>query len=297
MSEARTTLENQDLQIEISSHGSELVRIYDKNHQREVLWEGKPEVWGRHAPILFPFIGKCADGTYRHEGKAYPMTAHGFARDSEFTLMSKTEGEVWYSLTDTEKTRMVYPFPFRLESGHRLEDNKIRVMWRVENTGDKDLYFMLGGHPAFRTPRGLTVHDFILDFHQEGPLHYQAPNEDGYQEDALSGLLALDEGKAPVVPGFFEHTLTYIFDQGQVKDVSLLLPGGVPYVTVHCSRVPYVGVWTIEKTHPFVCLEPWFGRCDKAGYCGELHDREGEMRLAPGQEFIADYVIEIHKEA
>ena len=37
---------------------------------------------------------------------------------------------------------------------------------------------------------------------------------------------------------------------------SLLLPGGEPYVTVRCAGIPYLGVWTVEATHPFICLEP-----------------------------------------
>lgn len=225
------------------------------------------------------------------------MTAHGFARDMDFALLSQTEDTVWYSLKAGEETKRVYPFSFRLETGHRLEGKRIHVLWKVVNEGPETMYFMLGGHPAFRTPKGLTVHDFTLDFHrgpQDGPLHYQAPNEQGFQEDALSGALDLEEGKAKIIPGFFDRALTYIFDQGQVEKVSLLLPGGEPYVTVHCPGIPYLGVWTMEKTHPFVCLEPWFGRCDKDGYQGELQEREGEMSLEPGQVFTAGYVMEIH---
>lgn len=298
MGEGKVRLENQELLIEVNAFGGELSRIYDKNHGREVLWEGNPKIWGRHAPVLFPFIGKLYDGTYRFQGTEYPMTAHGFARDSQFELLSQTEDEVWYVLRDSEETVPKYPFHFRLETGHRLEGNRIRVMWKVVNTGADTMYFMLGGHPAFKTPEGMTVHDFTLDFHRkadQGPLHYQAPNADGYKEEALSGHLELTEGTAKIVPGFFDQALTYIFDQGQVEAVSLLLPGNQPYVTVHCPKIPYLGVWTMEKTHPFVCLEPWFGRCDEDGYQGELQDREGEVSLASGREFTADYVIEIHK--
>lgn len=298
MGEGNVRLENQDLLIEVQASGGELSRIYDKNHQREVLWEGRPEIWGRHAPILFPFIGKLYGGTYRFQGTEYGMTAHGFARDSQFELLSQTQDEVWYVLKDSEETLRKYPFHFRLEAGHRLEENCIRVMWRVINTGADSMYFMLGGHPAFKTPEGMTVHDFTLDFHRkagQGPIHYQAPNEAGYQAEALSGHLELTDGMAKIVPGFFDQALTYIFDEAQVEAVSLLLPGGQPYVTVHCPGIPYLGVWTMEKTHPFVCLEPWFGRCDADGYQGELQDREGEVSLASGQEFTADYVIEIHK--
>lgn len=298
MEERTVKLENEELLLEINAHGAELVRIYDKNQDREVLWEGKPEIWGRHAPILFPFIGKCMDGSYRHQGHTYAITPHGFARDKAFELISQTEGEVWYRLTDTEETRKVYPFSFCLEEGHRLEGRRIRVMWRIVNTGTEQLCYMLGGHPAFKTPKGLTIYDFTLDFHrqnEEGPLHYQSLSDEGYQEDARSGILPLEEGKVPIVPGFFKDAPTYIFDKGQVEKLSLLLPGGEPYVTIHSPQIPYFGVWTMEKTHPFICLEPWFGRCDKNGYQGELADREGEMKLAPGQEFTAYYLIEIHK--
>ena len=296
MDKEKTVLENQDLLLEVHSHGGELTRIYDKNHDREVLWEGKAEVWGRHAPILFPFIGKLYEGKYRFRGQAYPMAAHGFARDMEFELLSRTEDTVWYGLKDTEETYGKYPFHFRLETGHRLEGNCIHVMWKVVNTGDVPMYFMLGGHPAFKTLEGGSVYDFTLDFHrkdEDGPVHYQAPNEDGYEEERLSGFLATKSGKAAIVPGFFHKALTYIFYRGQVEKVSLLLPGGEPYVTIHCPGIPYLGVWTMEETHPFVCLEPWFGRCDKEGYEGELENREGEMSLRPGQEFCAGYQIEI----
>ena len=77
MGAEKTVLENGDLLVEINRFGAELARIYDKTHQREVLWEGKPEIWGRHAPILFPFVGKCYEDRYYYEGKAYPMTSHG----------------------------------------------------------------------------------------------------------------------------------------------------------------------------------------------------------------------------
>ena len=298
MGAEKTVLENGDLLVEINRFGAELARIYDKTHQREVLWEGKPEIWGRHAPILFPFVGKCYEDRYYYEGKAYPMTSHGFARDMEFTLVSQTEEEVWYQLESTEETLKKYPFSFCLQAGIRLEGNQIHVMWKVKNLGENTMYFMLGGHPAFPTPEGLTVHDFTLDFHrknEDGPLHYQAPSSKGYQEDSLSGELSLQDGRVKIDQGFFKRVLTYIFDRGQVKEVSLLLPGEVPYVTVRCPGIPYTGVWTVEDTHPFVCLEPWFGRCDKMGYEGELKDREGEVSLEAGKEFVSGYVIEIHK--
>ena len=70
------------------------------------------------------------------------MAAHGFARDMEFELLSRTEDTVWYGLKDTEETYGKYPFHFRLETGHRLEGNCIHVMWKVVNTGDVPHVFL-----------------------------------------------------------------------------------------------------------------------------------------------------------
>ena len=57
----------------------------------EYLWQADPAVWNRSAPNLFPFVGKLNGGVYRYEGKTYPMTPHGFARDMPFALSKRTD--------------------------------------------------------------------------------------------------------------------------------------------------------------------------------------------------------------
>lgn len=59
----RFTLENEELLVAVNRHGAELARIYDKLAGRELLWNADPAVWNRHAPILFPFVGKCYDAS------------------------------------------------------------------------------------------------------------------------------------------------------------------------------------------------------------------------------------------
>ena len=83
MAEMRT-LENAYLMVEVSDAGAELSRVYDKKKEREVLWNADPKYWGRHSPILFPFVGKLNGGVYRYEGNEYTRGAHGFARAMEF---------------------------------------------------------------------------------------------------------------------------------------------------------------------------------------------------------------------
>ncbi len=57
---------------------------------------------------------------------------------------------------------------------------------------------------------------------------------------------------------------------------------------------PLVGLWSPpHKNAPFVCIEPWYGRCDKESFDGELSEREYEQKLGAGEEFNVSYKISI----
>ena len=294
------TLENEELLITVDRHGAELTRIYDKKAGRELLWGADPAVWNRHAPVLFPFVGKSFDGKYTHEGKEHGITPHGFARDMEFEPLLCDMDECWFRLKDTPDTYGVYPFHFELEIGHRLTGRTIEVMWRVKNPDTGELLFMIGGHPAFQVPEGKTIYDYTLVFNKEGKeagnhqeeLHYLAPNDQGYQVEEKTGSLKLKDGQVPVTKGFFDQVLTYMFDGAQISSVGLLVDE-TPYVTIDCGDFPYLGVWTIEATHPFVCLEPWYGLCAPDGYKGELKDRPGIQKLEAWGTWEKSYSIRI----
>lgn len=294
------TLENDELLVTVARHGAELTRIYDKKAGREILWSADPSVWGRHAPVLFPFVGKCYNGSYIHEEKERHMTPHGFVRDMEFEPVLCDMDECWFRLKDTPETYETYPFHFEVEIGHRLDGRTIQVMWKVTNTDSGEMLFMMGGHPAFQAPEGKTIYDFTFEVNQKGSrkgqcqdrVHYLAPNAQGYEQEDLQGELKLSEGKVPLTEGFFDRALTYIFDEAQVSSMGLLVDGS-PYVTVECSEFPYLGVWTMEATHPFVCLEPWYGICASEGYQGELKDRRGIVSLAGWESWKKSYSITV----
>lgn len=296
----RFKLENEELSIEVDCHGAQLSSIYDKKAGREILWDAAPEIWNRHSPLLFPFVGKSCDGVYRHKGKTYDITPHGFARDMDFEPLLCDMDECWYRLLSAPETLEHYPFSFELEVGHSLSGRTVTTMWRVRNTGFEEMFFMIGGHPAFRVPEGKTIYDYSFSFNQEGcnqgkfqqGLHYLAPNDKGLEEEELGGFLELSDGRVSLTKGFFDRALTYMVDGAQVSSVSLLTEGK-PYVTVLCDNFPYLGIWTIEKTHLFVCLEPWYGLCDTLGFTGELKERKGINRLQPGETWQRQYSIRI----
>lgn len=294
------TLENDELLVTVARRGAELTRIYDKKADRDVLWCAEPSVWNRHAPVLFPFVGKCYEGAYVHDGKEYGMTPHGFARDMDFEPLLCDMDECWFRLKDTPETYEKYPFHFEVEIGHRLEGRTIEVMWKVANTDSGEMLFMMGGHPAFQVPEGKNIYDFTFEFNRRGCregqftdcLHYLAPNANGYEKEELQGNLKLSEGRVPLTKGFFDTALTYMFDEAQVSSVSLMVDGS-PYVTLECSDFPYLGIWTMEATHPFVCLEPWYGICASDGYKGELKDRRGIISLPGWENWQKSYQIRV----
>ena len=251
------TLENDELLVTVARRGAELTRIYDKKADREVLWCAEPSVWNRHAPVLFPFVGKCYEGAYVHDGKEYGMTPHGFARDMDFEPLLCDMDECWFRLKDTPETYEKYPFHFEVEIGHRLEGRTIEVMWKVANTDSGEMLFMMGGHPAFQVPEGKNIYDFTFEFNRRGCregqftdcLHYLAPNANGYEKEELQGNLKLSEGRVPLTKGFFDTALTYMFDEAQVSSVSLMVDGS-PYAAIS-------HIWEYGQWRPPIPLYVW----------------------------------------
>ena len=48
-------LENQYLLVEASEDGAEITKIYNKEDGTDIIWEGNPEFWKRHSPVLVCF--------------------------------------------------------------------------------------------------------------------------------------------------------------------------------------------------------------------------------------------------
>ena len=65
------TIENSFLKISVSDHGAELTGIYDKTNDREILWQADPAYWKRHAPVLFPNVGRNYKDIWRLKGISF----------------------------------------------------------------------------------------------------------------------------------------------------------------------------------------------------------------------------------
>ena len=290
------TLKNNRLEATIESFGAELMSLKD-DAGKDYLWYGDSAFWGRRSPVLFPFVGKVKDGKYRYNGVEYAMGQHGFARDMEFAFLSQTEDEIWFVLESNEETLKKYPFVFRLEIGYKLVENTLKVMWKVTNPAEKEtLHFSIGAHPAFLCPveEGTAQSEYFLQLDVNEAEYYSASMEKGLRLPEKR-TLKLENGRCQIVEGFFDlgDRGTYIFEDNQVKEVALVTPDGRPYVTVSFD-MPLVAIWSPEKKQaPFVCIEPWCGRCDAVDFTGSLEERAWANSLAPGAVFATSYDIRI----
>ena len=262
-------LANEHLTVEVSSHGAELCSIRGNASGQEYLWQADPTYWKRHSPVLFPIVGSVWENQYRHADKSYPLSQHGFARDMDFELVSQSETEVLFRLESNEETLAKYPFPFRLEIGYQLIHNQVKVLWSVYNPASTDMYFQIGAHPAFYYPDYMpeTTECGYFSFDRTDNLSYILISEKGCVS-LQTYPLNLQDGLLPLDTHTFDHD-ALILENGQVNEVRLLDKNKQAYLALRFSA-PVVGLWSPPaKNAPFVCIEPWYGRCDRAHYTGE----------------------------
>lgn len=277
-------LENDILKIAVDTHGAELSSIFNKKENKEMLWQGDPEYWGRRSPVLFPVVGKYKNGKTTYNGKEYSLGQHGFARDREFTPVEKTESKISFELLSNEETLKQYPFRFRLVCSFELQNDKIIIGWNVENTDDKKMYFSIGAHPAFYCEKGETV----LAMNGEN-LKYNLINSDGLYTAP----------KYDVENSFVLHDSVFdkdalIIENSDVNEISLI-DNNKKYLTVKFDT-PLFGIWSpAKKNAPFVCIEPWYGRCDAEDFNGDITEREWSNSLEIGEKWYKEYEIIVNE--
>ena len=291
----RYYIENRILKVEIDSLGAEVKSILRKDNYREYMWYGNPKFWGRTSPVLFPFVGSLKNKQYSWKGQKYPMGQHGFARDMEFSLQSQKDGEIWFLLESSGETLKKYPFDFRLLIGYALKEDEVQVMWKVENSGREKMYFSIGAHPAFLCPihGEASKAGYSLYFEGAGEIHHYGNASAGGLAVDENLTLELKESRARISEDFFDRTTFFV--EGQTNLIGIEDPDGNRIVDVK-YQAPIAGIWSPEKKNaPFLCIEPWYGRCDAENFEGELNERAFTNVLEKGEEFKGGYSMKFYR--
>ena len=221
-------------------------------------------------------------------------TQHGFARDLDFVCTRESAEAVEHRLCASEGTREMYPWDFCLTVRHSVDAARprvLRVEWTVENSGETPMLYSIGAHPGFLPPEGAEKEDCLLVFPGKETLSYYLVNAAGFALPDRIRTLQLADGAARWRDDISD---TWIFDGQGVGEVSIAAPDGRPWVTLRCPDFPFLAVWANPKG-PFICLEPWFGRTDEAGFAGTLEEKKGMESLAGGEKRAFAYEIEFHR--
>ncbi|PZR19896.1 MAG: aldose epimerase [Flavobacterium psychrophilum] len=278
------TITNNNLTAQINPLGAELTSLKDDKH--EYIWEGNPDFWGKHSPILFPIVGTLKNNTYTYNGKDYSMTRHGFARDNHFVVKDRDSRSVTFSFASNEETGKQYPFDFELELKYTLKDKTLHLDYTIKNSGKVVLPFSVGAHPAFALPGNFE--DYSLLFEKEEPLKSSQLENDLISDKTVT--IESNNGELPLTYNLFESD-ALIFKSLISKKITLKQKGE-PFLNVNFHDFPHLGIWT-KQNAPFICIEPWQGYSDAYNSKGRLEEKEGIILLQPDAEFNTGFSIEI----
>ena len=284
-------LHNDRLTVSIDPKGAQLCSVKAPDGT-EYIWQADPAIWNRHAPLLFPVIGRLADSSYTLNDKTYTIGAHGFCRDALFTVARHDDTTAVFQLTDSPDTLAVWPFRFVLTVTFTLADNKLKKSVKVENRSGDTMYFELGGHDGFNAPLspGETMSDYAVVLPGVEELHPYGMDEACMMLEK-SKVYPLDHGRIDLKPYHYDGLDTVVLDLPEQATAMLVDKSGKARVTVECPDYTFLALWTQNKPFDtnYVCIEPWTTMPD-ARFCGRgLNDKRGIRTLGAGKNTVIAY--------
>ncbi|NVY95777.1 aldose 1-epimerase family protein [Lactobacillus sp. DCY120] len=280
----KVELHNSQLTVQVETLGAELQSVVD-HHQKERIWGAKKEVWGRHAPVLFPIVGRLQANQYQWQGQSFTMTQHGFARDQEFTVTRQTATQVSLRLKANSQTLAQYPFQFSLVISYVLRANSVYVTYNIQNQDQQPLIFGIGGHPGFNFDYQKPQAQLLIKYPQQVQ---KLSLDDSGLVDPYQPELFQSDSVAFRQQSFVNDAWIY---QNRAQNVFTLAYAGQPQVSL-VTTAPYLGVWSAyPQTDQFVCIEPWWGIADTVDSDGQLTDKFGMQTLQPAQLFNASWGV------
>lgn len=308
------TLRNSEMEVQVSSKGGELVSMKDAD-QTEYIWIGDATYWKRHAPQLFPCIGRLTNNQYRMDGALHEMGQHGFLRDYELTKVeseeqagaetvrdaagqagakAETVTSLHLQLQSDTSTRQLYDRDWTVDIFYSLCGKTLSVRFQVRNCDTRTMRFGYGIHPGFNVPLNpaLRFEDYRLDFHE-----VSTPKQMELTERyTISGGMhdyALAEGRyLPLQHSLFDHDAIILKDMPHT--VTLGSQKDEKKVTVTFPDMPYLGIWHAPETDaPFVCIEPWSSLPSTDSVIDEFETKPDFITVEPEETYMNSWSISI----
>lgn len=289
-------LKNEFLTVELHPKGAEIHRIEGNQDHINYMWKRDPRQWASSAPILFPIVGAVRNDEYRIGDKKYHLTQHGFARHNEFNTNQVDDTKVIFTLEPNEEIKKQYPYAFLLEVTYTLSKNNLSCHINVKNTDQQDIYFQVGGHPAFACPfmDGESSNDYYVEMSEPETLNRKIIDV------AKRGMSHIEEPFYDQEQRFFVRQQLFdrdaiVFKNFKSESISLKSLNHDKSIVFHMHGFDHVGLWTAKHVGDLLAIEPWVGHADYVDFDGELKDKESAVCLKPNEQFECEFVIEINQ--
>ncbi len=278
-------LQSEKLIVEISENGAELISVKDTASNFEFMWQADPKIWNRHAPVLFPIVGKLNNNQLKIEDKYFEMSQHGFARDQLFEPIEMYTDLIQLMLSSSDVSLAKYPYEFRFFTSYYLNDSTLRTEHKVINMGEENMYFSLGAHPGFNLPIS-QLNQFAIQFEKEEVFERHL-----LQDGLFTGKTERVQANGNLLPlsnSLFEKD-ALVLKNLKSKWLKLVRTDSKYSIQLNFEGFPFMGIWTKPGQEEFICLEPWLGIADSVGFTGNIGEKEGIMALAPKAEISFHY--------
>lgn len=280
------------LEIECSKHGAELTSIklngIERLHQgNSILDENGKPYWGRHAPILFPIVGKLKDNKTQINKEPYEMTQHGFARDMNFEELEKNSK---YVLKSNEETLKKFPFKFELFIEYEINENELITSYTVLNKDEKEMIFGLGGHPAFVCDYSTENYEIVFE-KQEDKIEFYKLQDGLIKEEPISSIL--ENNKIKLTKNIFDEDAIIMKNIKSNKVILKDTLNNKNILEFDFEGFPYLAIWS-KKGAPFVCIEPWQNHTDSVNSDSEFINKPNILKLKENEKFNCSYKIKLY---
>jgi galactose mutarotase-like enzyme len=279
---------NNRLLIATQQKGAELTSIFSKGKNFEFLWQARAEVWSRHAPILFPIVGKLSQNKTLYQNEIYSQNQHGFARDLPFELTEIYADLLVFKLESSELTKSQFPYDFCLFVEYQIIENSLIITYKIHNTDSKPIYYTIGAHPGFALPVH-KLNEYVIEFEQKEELRRHLLSDGLFNGD--TEIIGLDTNSIPLSTSLFDKD-AIVFKHLKSSWVKLKHLHSNYEVKMSIAGWPYLGIWTKAGCEEFICLEPWQGLADTVGFTGDVSEKEGMRKLDFGAIESFSYTIE-----
>lgn len=282
------SLSSDNLKVVINSFGAEISSVKN-TRDLEFIWQAKKEVWGRHAPVLFPIVGQLKENVFFIGEKSYHLDKHGFARDREFSLLANHPTSLRFGLSADDQTKKVYPYNFNFEIAYKLTDSTLTTSYKVYNPSSESIFFSVGGHPAFVCPLETSENfeDYYFEFESSKLIVTELHM--GLRKETKKEL-HLHDHRLFLTETLFDND-ALVFENNQVNKISLRSLKSDHQITLECTNWPCFGIWSKEGCKEYVCMEPWYGVADSELSNQNFIQKDGIIQLEPGKEFNCSFSI------